>query len=80
MVIFLNLDLIVSDYSSYIYIYIKDITSVKIKYEEGFANVLGHIFTKPEQMWTKADKALVIPTGKINKDRIDLHVHNSKYK
>ncbi|KAL9542690.1 hypothetical protein PS6_009664 [Mucor atramentarius] len=39
-----------------------DITSVKIKYEEGFANVLGHIFTKPEQMWTKADKALVIPT------------------
>ncbi|CAO3646468.1 unnamed protein product [Mucor fragilis] len=39
-----------------------DITSVKIKYEEGFANVLGNIFTKPEQMWTKADKALVIPT------------------
>lgn len=39
-----------------------DITSVKIKYEEGFANVLGHVFTKPEVMWTKADKALVIPT------------------
>ncbi|OAD08267.1 hypothetical protein MUCCIDRAFT_158487 [Mucor lusitanicus CBS 277.49] len=39
-----------------------NITSVKIKYEEGFANVLGNIFTKPEQMWTKADKALVIPT------------------
>ncbi|KAI8982421.1 hypothetical protein BDF20DRAFT_835043 [Mycotypha africana] len=39
-----------------------DITSVKIKYEEGFANVLGRIFTKPEVMWTKADKALVIPT------------------
>ncbi|ORE05638.1 hypothetical protein BCV72DRAFT_306225 [Rhizopus microsporus var. microsporus] len=39
-----------------------DITSVKIKYEEGFANVLGHIFTKPELMWTKADQNLVIPT------------------
>ncbi|CEP18351.1 hypothetical protein [Parasitella parasitica] len=39
-----------------------DITSVKIKYEEGFANILGRIITKPEQMWTKADKALVIPT------------------
>lgn len=42
---------------------LKDITSVKIKYEEGFANVLGHIFTKPELMWTKADQNLVIPTG-----------------
>jgi hypothetical protein len=40
-----------------------DITSVKIKYEEGFANVLGHVFTKPEVMWTIADKSLVIPTG-----------------
>ncbi|GAA5814824.1 hypothetical protein MFLAVUS_008327 [Mucor flavus] len=39
-----------------------DITSVKIKYEEGFANVLGHVFTKPEVMWTKADRDLVIPT------------------
>ncbi|KAI8644659.1 hypothetical protein BD408DRAFT_413060 [Parasitella parasitica] len=39
-----------------------DITSVKIKYEEGFANILGRIITKPEQLWTKADKALVIPT------------------
>lgn len=40
-----------------------DITSTKIKYEEGFANVLGHIFTKPEMMWTSADKSLVVPTG-----------------
>ncbi|KAG1217575.1 hypothetical protein G6F35_009036 [Rhizopus arrhizus] len=39
-----------------------DITSVKIKYEEGFASIFGHIFTKPEIMWTKADQNLVIPT------------------
>ncbi|KAI9486638.1 MAG: hypothetical protein EXX96DRAFT_549827 [Benjaminiella poitrasii] len=39
-----------------------DITSVKIKYEEGFANVFGRIFTKPEVMWTEADRKLVIPT------------------
>ncbi|KAL1932730.1 hypothetical protein VTP01DRAFT_8408 [Rhizomucor pusillus] len=39
-----------------------DITSCKIKYEEGFANIFGHVFTKPETMWTKADKELVIPT------------------
>lgn len=42
-----------------------DITTCKIKYEEGFANMLGHIYTKPEPMWTKADQALVIPTGKM---------------
>lgn len=41
-----------------------DLTSCKIKYEEGFANIFGHIFTKPETMWTKADQDLVIPTGK----------------
>ncbi|CDS03641.1 hypothetical protein LRAMOSA01043 [Lichtheimia ramosa] len=39
-----------------------DLTSCKIKYEEGFANIFGHIFTKPETMWTKADQDLVIPT------------------
>ncbi|KAI8352163.1 hypothetical protein EDC96DRAFT_485269 [Choanephora cucurbitarum] len=39
-----------------------DITSVKIKYEEGFADLLGRIFTKPEIMWTKADRNLVVPT------------------
>ncbi|KAI9321771.1 hypothetical protein BX666DRAFT_1874943 [Dichotomocladium elegans] len=38
------------------------LTSCKIKYEEGFANIFGHIFTKPETMWTKADQDLVIPT------------------
>ncbi|KAI8391546.1 uncharacterized protein BYT42DRAFT_557249 [Radiomyces spectabilis] len=39
-----------------------DVTSCKIKYEEGFVSVFGHIFTKPESMWTKADQDLVIPT------------------
>ncbi|KAI8146912.1 hypothetical protein BJV82DRAFT_596990 [Fennellomyces sp. T-0311] len=39
-----------------------DITTCKIKYEEGFATIFGHVFTKPEQMWTEADQALVIPT------------------
>ncbi|KAI9320543.1 hypothetical protein BX666DRAFT_1851743, partial [Dichotomocladium elegans] len=39
-----------------------DVTSCKIKYEEGFANIMGHVFTKPEIMWTAADRALVIPT------------------
>ncbi|ORX59521.1 hypothetical protein DM01DRAFT_1317601 [Hesseltinella vesiculosa] len=37
--------------------------SCKIKYEEGFATVLGHVFTKPETMWTKADQELVVPTN-----------------
>lgn len=50
-----------------------DITSVKIKYEEGFANVLGRIFTKPEVMWTKADRNLVVPTGMIY-TRIDSYL------
>ncbi|KAI9307952.1 hypothetical protein BJ944DRAFT_261080 [Cunninghamella echinulata] len=40
-----------------------DVTSCKIKYEEGFANVFGHVFTKPETMWTKADRDLVVPTN-----------------
>ncbi|KAI8081317.1 uncharacterized protein BX664DRAFT_285247 [Halteromyces radiatus] len=40
-----------------------DVTSCKIKYEEGFASVFGHIFTKPEMMWTKADQELVVPTN-----------------
>ncbi|KAI9490369.1 hypothetical protein BDB00DRAFT_961166 [Zychaea mexicana] len=39
-----------------------DIVTCKIKYEEGFANIFGHVFTKPEVMWTEADKALVVPT------------------
>ncbi|KAI9257219.1 hypothetical protein BDA99DRAFT_426545, partial [Phascolomyces articulosus] len=41
---------------------LKNVTSCKIKYEEGFADIFGHVFTKPEQMWTKADQSLVIPT------------------
>ncbi|CAO3610054.1 unnamed protein product [Cunninghamella blakesleeana] len=40
-----------------------DVTSCKIKYEEGFASVFGHVFTKPETMWTKADQELVVPTN-----------------
>ncbi|KAI9304680.1 hypothetical protein BJ944DRAFT_147219, partial [Cunninghamella echinulata] len=39
-----------------------EITSCRVKYEEGFAVVFGHIFTKPETMWTQADKDLIIPT------------------
>ncbi|KAI9313504.1 hypothetical protein BX666DRAFT_1977149 [Dichotomocladium elegans] len=39
-----------------------DIVTTKIKYEEGYANILGHIITKPDTMWTEADKALVAPT------------------
>ncbi|KAI9491812.1 hypothetical protein BDB00DRAFT_735160, partial [Zychaea mexicana] len=41
---------------------LKNVTSCKIKYEEGFANIFGHVFVKPESMWTKADQGLVIPT------------------
>lgn len=41
---------------------LSDITSCKIKYEEGFASIFGRIFTKPEVMWTKGDQSLVIPT------------------
>ncbi|KAI8072880.1 hypothetical protein BC940DRAFT_330326 [Gongronella butleri] len=40
-----------------------DVMSCKIKYEEGFASVFGHVFTKPETMWTKADQELVVPTN-----------------
>ncbi|CAO3578211.1 unnamed protein product [Absidia cylindrospora] len=40
-----------------------DVTSCKIKYEEGFASVFGHVYTKPETMWTKADQELVVPTN-----------------
>ncbi|KAI9260578.1 hypothetical protein BDA99DRAFT_605614 [Phascolomyces articulosus] len=38
------------------------VISCKIKYEEGFASIFGHVFTKPEALWTKADQQLVIPT------------------
>ncbi|CAO3591018.1 unnamed protein product [Absidia cylindrospora] len=40
-----------------------DVISCKIKYEEGFASIFGHVYTKPEMMWTKADKELVVPTN-----------------
>ncbi|KAI8338154.1 hypothetical protein BC941DRAFT_424725 [Chlamydoabsidia padenii] len=40
-----------------------DVTSCKIKYEEGFASIFGHVITKPEMMWTKADQELVVPTN-----------------
>ncbi|KAI8342292.1 hypothetical protein BC941DRAFT_389106 [Chlamydoabsidia padenii] len=40
-----------------------DVTSCKIKYEEGFASIFGHVITKPEMMWTKADQQLVVPTN-----------------
>ncbi|GAA5817512.1 hypothetical protein MFLAVUS_011060 [Mucor flavus] len=39
-----------------------DIASCKIKYEEGFVQILGHIMTKPEFLWSQADRNLVTPT------------------
>ncbi|RCH78492.1 hypothetical protein CU098_006686, partial [Rhizopus stolonifer] len=34
-----------------------------VKYQEGFIQVgPGHIITKPELLWTKADKEIIIPT------------------
>ena len=57
--------------------YCLDIVTCKIKYEEGFASIFGHIFTKPESMWTQADKELVIPTGSkinINHREIDNYI------
>lgn len=40
-----------------------DITSCKVKYDEGFVQILGHIVTKPEFLWTQADRDLITPTG-----------------
>ncbi|KAI9313639.1 hypothetical protein BX666DRAFT_1864250, partial [Dichotomocladium elegans] len=40
-----------------------DLTSCKIKYEEGFANIFGRFYTKPEMMWTQADQDLIKPTN-----------------
>ncbi|KAG2205972.1 hypothetical protein INT47_005290 [Mucor saturninus] len=31
-------------------------------YEEGFVQILGHIVTKPEFLWTQADRDLITPT------------------
>ncbi|KAG1139291.1 hypothetical protein G6F61_009403 [Rhizopus arrhizus] len=40
-----------------------DIVSCRVKYEEGFVQIgPGRIITKPELLWTKADKTIIIPT------------------
>lgn len=40
-----------------------DIVSCRVKYEEGFVQIgPGRIITKPELLWTKADKDIIIPT------------------
>lgn len=38
--------------------------SCKVKYEEGYVQMFGHIVTKPEFLWTQADRDLITPTGK----------------
>lgn len=43
-----------------------DMASCKVKYEEGYVQMLGHIVTKPEFLWTQADRDLITPTGKSN--------------
>ena len=53
-----------------------DIVTCKIKYEEGFVPIEGKILTKPESLWSTADRDLVIPTGKKKKSRfrrVDLY-------
>ncbi|ORX48313.1 hypothetical protein DM01DRAFT_236223, partial [Hesseltinella vesiculosa] len=40
-----------------------EFTSIRIKYDEGFVSILGHIVPKPESMWSDADKHLVVPTS-----------------
>ncbi|CEP11027.1 hypothetical protein [Parasitella parasitica] len=39
-----------------------DIASTRVKYDEGMVNILGHIVTKPDSLWTKADRNLITPT------------------
>ncbi|CAO3611504.1 unnamed protein product [Mucor fragilis] len=39
-----------------------DMASCKVKYEEGFVQIFGHIVTKPEFLWTQADRNLITPT------------------
>ncbi|EIE82752.1 hypothetical protein RO3G_07457 [Rhizopus delemar RA 99-880] len=42
---------------------LKNIVSCRVKYEEGFVQIgPGRIITKPELLWTTADKAIIIPT------------------
>ncbi|KAI8060251.1 hypothetical protein BC940DRAFT_221188, partial [Gongronella butleri] len=38
-------------------------TTIRVKYDEGFASLFGHVYPKPEFMWTEADKRLIIPTN-----------------
>ncbi|KAL9552786.1 hypothetical protein PS6_004281 [Mucor atramentarius] len=39
-----------------------DMASCKVKYEEGYVQMFGHIVTKPEFLWTQADRDLITPT------------------
>ncbi|KAI8640389.1 hypothetical protein BD408DRAFT_390628 [Parasitella parasitica] len=39
-----------------------DIASTRVKYDEGMVSILGHIVTKPDILWTKADRNLITPT------------------
>ncbi|EPB84596.1 hypothetical protein HMPREF1544_08613 [Mucor circinelloides 1006PhL] len=39
--------------------------SCKVKYEEGYVQMFGHIVTKPEFLWTQADRDLITPTVNI---------------
>ncbi|GAN06662.1 hypothetical protein MAM1_0132d06150 [Mucor ambiguus] len=39
-----------------------DMASCKVKYKEGYVQILGHIVTKPEFLWTQADRDLITPT------------------
>ncbi|KAI7889197.1 uncharacterized protein EV154DRAFT_424274, partial [Mucor mucedo] len=41
---------------------LKTIVTALILYEEGFVQILGHIVTKPEFLWTQADRDLITPT------------------
>ncbi|KAF1806914.1 hypothetical protein FB192DRAFT_1264332, partial [Mucor lusitanicus] len=41
---------------------LKSIVTILIFYEEGYVQMLGHIVTKPEFLWTQADRDLITPT------------------
>jgi len=47
--------------------------SCKVKYEEGYVQMFGHIVTKPEFLWTQADRDLITPTGKIQQQRMRIN-------
>ncbi|CAO0792698.1 unnamed protein product [Mucor circinelloides] len=50
-----------------------DMASCKVKYEEGYVQMFGHIVTKPEFLWTQADRDLITPTGKIQQQRMRIN-------